>query len=475
MVLFLKILVLLWLINFAPPLLAHLLEDRWNGPLDRGRLFRDGRPLLGDHKTIRGCCGAVAVGTMLGAAFGFTWWVGFMSSILSMLGDLTSSFIKRRLGMPSGNVVPGLDQIFEGAFPFLILWPVFSLHVVEVALLVTVFSIGAFFGSWFFKEILLMKPYADYPRPIRPRTRLRELRSCQITSHPLHHFINIEDSIYYHIIMKTFFRLLGIFERGKRNALQLETCEVVFHLRDLPASFDGYTILFISDLHLDGLEGLTEKLQSVVKDLPVDLCIIGGDLRMETHGPFAEAMLHLRRLIPDIRAKDGIIGILGNHDCTEIIEPLERMGVRFLVNDARPIRRSGEEIWIVGVDDPHYYKCHDLDLAFSEVPAEAFTIFAAHSNEIYKEASLYGPKLYLCGHSHAGQVQIKPWGPIFTHSRAPRRLCWGAWDHKGMLGYTSGGVGVSGVPVRFSSRGEVSLITLKRKRSEHLETTRISG
>jgi predicted MPP superfamily phosphohydrolase len=463
MALFFKILILLWLINFTPPLLAHILEDKWNGALDRGRLFRDGKPLLGDHKTTRGCCGAVIAGTVLGAVFGLSWWVGFLSAVLSMLGDLGSSFLKRRMGMRSGNVVPGLDQIFEGAFPFLVLSPVFSLGMLEVGTLVTLFSIGAFVGSWFFKVILLMKPYADYPRPVRPRTRLKELRSCQITSHPFHHFLNIEDSIYYHIFMKTVFRFLGIYEKGKQNALQLETCSVSFHLDNLPASFDNYTILFISDLHLDGLEGLTEKAQSVVKGLPVDLCIIGGDLRMETHGPFGDAMLHLERLIPDIQTKDGIIGILGNHDCTEIIEPMGKLGVEFLVNDAKPIRRNGEEIWIVGVDDPHYYKCHDLEMAFSGVPSGAFTIFAAHSNEIYKEAAQYGSKLYLCGHSHAGQIQVRPWGPIFTHSRAPRRLCWGSWDYRGMLGYTSGGVGVSGVPVRFCSRGELSLITLKKK------------
>lgn len=463
MALFLKILILLWLINFTPPLLAHLLEDRWNGPLDRGRLFRDGKPLLGDHKTTRGCCGAVIAGMIFGMALGFSWWVGLLSGIFSMLGDLSSSFLKRRFGIPSGNVVPGLDQIFEGAFPFLILWPCFSLGLAEVVFLVTVFSIGAFFGSWFLNQVLLMKPFETYPREVRSRTRLRELRSCHVLSHPLHHFVNFEDSIYYWVLMRTVFRLLGIYDKGKQNALQLETHSKAFHLSGLPASFDGYTIMFLSDLHLDGLEGLTEQVQAVVKALPVDLCIIGGDVRMETHGPFSEALLHLERLIPDIEARDGILGILGNHDCTEIIEPLGEMGVQFLVNDAKAIRRNGEEIWIVGVDDPHYYKCHDLDQAFSTVPPGAFSIFLAHSNEVYREASQYKPQLYLCGHSHAGQIQIEPFGPIFTHSRAPRRFCCGTWQYNGMSGYTSCGVGVSGIPVRFSSRGEVTIITLKKK------------
>jgi uncharacterized protein len=203
--------------------------------------------------------------------------------------------------------------------------------------------------------------------------------------------------------------------------------------------------------------------------MPVDLCIIGGDLRMETHGPFRSAMDHFEQLAAKIRARDGIVGVLGNHDCTEIIEPMKDLGVDYLVNDCRSIQRNGESIWIVGADDPHYYKCHDLDDAFRDAPEEDFRLFVAHSNEIFREAAVFSPHLYLCGHSHAGQIQF-PWiGPLFTHSRAPRKLCSGIWRYGRMLGYTSSGVGVSGVPVRFASKGEIVRIIL-RKGSERSAT-----
>ena len=101
-------------------------------------------------------------------------------------------------------------------------------------------------------------------------------------------------------------------------------------------------------------------------------------------------------------------------------------------------------------------------LAFETVPSRAFSILVAHSNEIYKEAASYNPKLYLCGHTHGGQILIPPFGPIFTHSRAPRSLCQGVWQYQSMLGYTTTGVGVSGIPVRFATRGEVAIIRLKR-------------
>lgn len=474
MLLEMKVLFLLWLINFAPPLLAHILGDRWNLPVDQGRVWRDGEFLLGPHKTYRGIAGAVLAGGVGGWMTGLGVGLGFVAALLSMAGDLCSSFIKRRRKLASGSVSPGLDQIFEGSLPILMFASVFPLGIVQALLLLLVFGIGAFVGSWFFKLVLLGKPFETYPRSIDTWVRLRELRSCQITSNPLHHLVNFEDAFYYHLFMKNVFRLLGVYDRGVRNALAFETREVTFILPDLPPSFDGYRILFLTDLHLDGLTGLADRLCRAVRSMPVDLCLIGGDLRMETHGPFDEALRQISLLLPEIRAKDGILGVLGNHDCTEIIEPMKELGVHYLVNDSRAIERNGERIWVVGADDPHYYKCHDLDDAFGGIPERDFRLLLVHSNEIYREANAYAPQVYLCGHSHAGQIQF-PWiGPLFTHSRAPRKLCNGVWQYGSMLGYTSSGVGVSGVPVRFASRGEVVRIVLKRGRERSVTVSDLS-
>ncbi len=459
---FMKILLLLWLVNFAPPLLTHFLGERWSTPVDCSRMWRDGKPLLGPHKTYRGLVGGLAAGALAGWLLGLTGWLGALAALFSMAGDLLTSFIKRRLALPSGDVSPGLDQLLEGAFPVLLLGTIIGISPGIQAALLVVFCVGAFAGSWFFKRILRSEPFEAYPRPVSSRVRLREWRSCQITANPFHHFINFEDAIYYHVFMKGVFRLLGLYERGKRNALQVDTSEVLLTFPDLPPSFDGYQILFLSDLHLDGLHGLTETLQPIVGSLPADLCIMGGDLRMQTYGPFEEALAHFRALLPHIQVKDGIYGILGNHDCTEIIEPLTEDGVTYLVNESHAIERNGERIWIVGTDDPHMYKCHDLERAFEEVPAGAFKILAVHSNEIYREAARFSPQLYLCGHTHAGQIQLPRIGPIFTHSSAPRRFCFGPWRYKSMQGFTTCGAGVSGIPVRFASRGEVVRFTLKR-------------
>ena len=458
----LKILVLLWGVNFTPPLLSHFFEDAWGEPLDGGRLWRDGKPLFGPHKTRRGVAGSLATGAALSLLIGFPVWLGFVCSALSMAGDLASSFIKRRMDLKSGSLAPGLDQAFEGLLPFAALTPCFSLTGWQTARICLVFCIGAYVGSWFFKTILTASPFDEYPREVRSRVRLKEWRHCRFESKTLSSLLNFDRYVFYHVFLRNFFRAFGLYEKGMQNALQIGLKDVEFSFRDLPRPFDGYTILLLTDLHIDGLPGLTEKLTECIRGVSVDICILGGDFRMETFGTFANALEQLNRLIPEIKTRDGVVGVLGNHDCPEIIVPLAESGVAFLINEARPIIRDGEQIWLLGVDDPHAYKCDDLNEALNEAPQGVFTILAAHSPELHGEAASRGIRLYLCGHTHAGQVQLPVIGPVLTHARCPREISEGAWSNGEMRGYTSPGVGVSGAPVRFFSRGEATRITLRR-------------
>ena len=462
MLLCFRLLILLWLVNFAPPVAALVFESKFNRPVDGGLPWRDGKPLLGKNKTARGVLAGIITAGVIGPVLGFPLLLCLSAGFLSMLGDLFSSFIKRRLSFTSGDTVPGLDQIPEGLAPFCLIGPYYNLTFGYVFLCAAVFAIGAYQGSIFLTKVLLAKPFESYPRKIRAMTRIRELFSCKITAAPFSHLFNFEDAFYYHIFMKSVFKAIGIYERGRQNALVIEKREVSFHFPDLPAAFDGYRILFLSDLHLDGLPGLTERVIEIIRATPADMCILGGDLRMDTYGPFTAALEQMRLLLPEVMVKDGILGVLGNHDCPEIVGALKELGVNFLVNSSCPVERGGESIWIVGADDCHYFKAHDLETAFSETPLGTFTIFVSHSNEVYKEAVRYRPHLFLCGHTHAGQILLPQIGPIFTHSKAPRAYCQGVWNYKGMQGYTSAGVGVSGVPVRFNSTGEVTVVVLRK-------------
>jgi uncharacterized protein len=454
-------------VNLAPPLLSLLFKERGRTPVDLGRRMKDGQPLLGPHKTIRGVVAGVVTGGLIGWLMGFPVGIGLGCGALSMAGDLISSLIKRRLGKPSGSVSMGLDQLPEGAFPLLLLAPSFNLGVGRATGLVLLFCLGAFAGSYFFTWIFLNRAIKRYQRKLSPRLRLREWRACDTAYHPLHRFFNFERAIYYHLLMKGAFHVLGLYEKGRQNALDIRLNKITLEFEDLPAAFDDYTILFLSDLHLDGLAGLDKQINALVAPLRVDLCLFGGDYRTELSGPYSKVLIRMNRLLRAINTHDGFYAVLGNHDCIEMVHLLESRGLRFLINEAVPLERGDDRLWLVGIDDPHYYQAHDLPQAFAEVPAKAFSILLAHAPEVYDQAASFGARLYLCGHTHAGQVQLPKIGPVFTHSRAPRKFCQGHWQFGRMQGYTSAGAGVSGVPVRFGIPGEVVLLRLKQARPAH--------
>jgi len=110
--------------NGAPVIVGVLLGDRWAWPLDGHTRFMDQRPLLGTSKTLRGLVMAIAATAVVAMLLGMTWLEGAGFGLLAMLGDLCSSFIKRRLGVPSSKSVPLLDQLPESLLPAWVLQPV---------------------------------------------------------------------------------------------------------------------------------------------------------------------------------------------------------------------------------------------------------------------------------------------------------------------------------------------------------------
>ncbi|MCZ8131433.1 MAG: CDP-archaeol synthase [Steroidobacteraceae bacterium] len=100
---------------------GRLLGQRWAAPLDGRRVWRDGRRLLGDHKTWRGLAAGVGACTIVGAGFGLGWRLAAAFGLLSLLGDACSSALKRRLDSPPGTEYPALDQLPEALLPLCVL------------------------------------------------------------------------------------------------------------------------------------------------------------------------------------------------------------------------------------------------------------------------------------------------------------------------------------------------------------------
>ena len=132
---------LLIIANGTPALLGLVLGPRWNRPLDSNRLLPDNRPLLGPSKTLRGLFSAIVVTGLLAPLFELSILEGASFALLAMLGDLCSSFIKRRIGIASSRSVPLLDQIPESILPLWGLQTVLGSSGSEMALAVAIFIV----------------------------------------------------------------------------------------------------------------------------------------------------------------------------------------------------------------------------------------------------------------------------------------------------------------------------------------------
>ena len=132
---------LLIIANGTPALLGLVLGPRWNRPLDNNRQFPDNRPLLGPSKTLRGLFSATVVTGLLAPLFELSVLEGASFALLAMLGDLCSSFIKRRIGIASSRSVPLLDQIPESILPLWGLQTVLGSSGSEMALAVAIFIV----------------------------------------------------------------------------------------------------------------------------------------------------------------------------------------------------------------------------------------------------------------------------------------------------------------------------------------------
>lgn len=263
------------------------------------------------------------------------------------------------------------------------------------------------------------------------------------------------------IAFRIFLKVTRLFDAGARRALDLRLVERTLSHPDLPPEFDGYRLLHLTDLHLDGMPGLDAVIAGLVQDRQVDLAAWTGDYRWRVHGAHEQVLPGIDMIVRAISAADGQYATLGNHDPAAMVDGLEALGLRVLANETVSIRRGAASLHITGLDDVHYFYTDLAAAALAQAPA-GFKIALVHSPEAAHLAANAGYALYLCGHTHGGQVCLPGGTPILTNSAFHWRHAWGMWRRGRMIGYTSNGAGTSGLPVRFFSRGEVTLLTLRR-------------
>ncbi|MCX5656408.1 MAG: metallophosphoesterase [Planctomycetota bacterium] len=255
--------------------------------------------------------------------------------------------------------------------------------------------------------------------------------------------------------------------------IEPEWIEVTRHdlpVPHLPAAWDGARVALIADLHhcawvpLDYLARAIEQ----VKALEPDLVAVAGDLILSNIPANAE---RVAGLFAGLRPPHGVFACLGNHDYgltrpvygrvvpdLGVAENLTKNGVRVLRNEAVQLTRSGQALWVAGVEDFWTSRCLPR-LAMRDVPAGAANLVLCHNPDAADELAAAGCGPILAGHTHGGQVCIPFIGPVLLPVEN-RTRDQGLHTVGRTCVYVTRGIGWTR-RVRFACRPEISLLTLR--------------
>src|ERR1700690_1853094 len=155
-------------------------------------------------------------------------------------------------------------------------------------------------------------------------------------------FFHIENWYRGAALIRIALKFTGLYRRGQRNAGRIEVRSNVVRSSKLPEVFDGFTILHLSDMHVDMNDGAMRSLVKLLPELRYDISVITGDFRAKTFGPFDATLDGLSNVRTHLTGP--VFGVLGNHDTICMVPGLETMGIQMLLNESEPITRGGESI-----------------------------------------------------------------------------------------------------------------------------------
>src|SRR5438067_6211690 len=230
----------------------------------------------------------------------------------------------------------------------------------------------------------------------------------------------------------------------------------------LPAAFDGLRVAFLTDIHHGPHVGL-DFVATVVRttlSLEPDLILLGGDYSSRDAKYIAPCL----RVLGGLRAPLGVYAVLGNHDYWHGIDET-RAGLRDarvteLTNAGVWLKRGGSRLRLAGVDDL-WRGTPDVAAAVGDAtPADA-CLLVSHNPDVAE--TLRDPRvgLMLSGHTHGGQVVLPGYGAPIVPSRYGQKYLKGLVEAPATRVYVSRGLGTVSPPLRYNSRPELTLITLK--------------
>lgn len=272
-----------------------------------------------------------------------------------------------------------------------------------------------------------------------------------------------------------------------RKELVVKSVEIAS--AQLPQAFDGYRIAFFSDLHIGSIISVSDMCRNLVEQinsLDADLVVFGGDL---INIRYDELSPELQNILGGIKARDGVVAVLGNHDTGVYVRdtialPIEenthllkgriaQMSWRVLDNETEWLVRGKDSLTLTGIGFSSELLEHrhsasvadslDLQPIYERVPNDKFNISVSHMPQLWRKISALGyGDLVLSGHVHAMQIKLH----IGEHEFSPAQLMYREWSghytEPNSHLYITDGVGSVGFHLRIGAPPEITELTLRR-------------
>ncbi|MBE9048091.1 metallophosphoesterase [Pleurocapsales cyanobacterium LEGE 10410] len=243
----------------------------------------------------------------------------------------------------------------------------------------------------------------------------------------------------------------------------IEVVSIELTIPNLSIAFNEFKIVQISDLHASRFmpEKRLERIIKLVNQQRPDAIAITGDII--TKGSRFDSQKLIQEL-SKLRSRTGTLAVLGNHDhwakqLNELKQVLASSKINNLDNQVYEIERGSNKLAFAGIDDP-YWGRPDLEQVIAQLPDNSVAILLVHEPDyIEKAAKTHKFALQLSGHSHGGQIRIPFLDPLVLPYGGKKYFI-GLSKVEDTIEYTNRGLGMTGLPLRFNSRPEITVFTL---------------
>lgn len=231
----------------------------------------------------------------------------------------------------------------------------------------------------------------------------------------------------------------------------------------IPAAFDGYRIVQLSDLHSHSFGERQHKLAEKVKQEKPDIIVYTGDLIDLKKGEASAGYVLMEEMVKIAP----VYFVTGNHEWNVFEEQekrLQAIGVQVLRNEGTALQRGGETIRLLGIDDPMMTGTEEaLEKARQSAQPSPYTILLSHRPELFSLYEKVEMDLIFSGHAHGGQIRLPFVGGLYAPGQGflPDYTA-GAYTRGSSTMIVSRGLGNSLAPQRIFNRPEIVVAELKK-------------